>query len=96
MLPPCLIEDESLRAETLKLVAELRDAGCAVDYSFTPQKPDKQFKRALELGAARTAKLERTGDALLSVRVKNLRTRAEQIYSADKAAREIVEASTER
>jgi histidyl-tRNA synthetase len=74
----CLIEDESLRTETLKLVARLRDAGCAVDYSFTPQKPDKQFKRALELGASRTAKLERGSDASLSVRVKNLRTRVEQ------------------
>src|SRR6185369_16740052 len=42
----CLIEDESLRPESLKLIQDLRAGGCAVDYSFTPAKPDKQFKRA--------------------------------------------------
>ena len=92
----CLIEDESLRTESLKLIAQLRDAGCAVDYSFTPQKPDKQFKRALELGAARTAKLERSTDASLTVRVKNLRTRVEHTYGVDKAAQETLAAAAQK
>src|SRR3954468_15686881 len=45
----CVIEDESLRGETLRLVQQLRDKGRGVEYSLTPAKPDKQFKRALEL-----------------------------------------------
>ncbi len=92
----CLIEDESLRAETLKLITQLRDAGCVVDYSFTPQKPDKQFKRALELGASQTAKLERSIDGVLTVRAKNLRTRVEQTYATSQAVQEILAAAASR
>ena len=55
----CLIEDETLRAESLKLIHDLRSAGLVVDYSLTPAKSDKQFKRAQELKAAHTIKLER-------------------------------------
>ena len=68
-----LIEDETLRSPSLKLVQDLRAAGYAVDYPLTPAKPDKQFKRAQELKAARTARLE--NDAY--VRIRNLKTRAE-------------------
>src|ERR1044071_1522596 len=50
----CLIDDETLRSESLRVIENLRMAGCAVDYSFTPAKPDKQFKRALESGATQT------------------------------------------
>lgn len=85
-----LIEDESLRAETLKLITQLRGAGCAVDYSFTPQKPDKQFKRAIELGAVLTARLQRTSEASISVRVKNLQTRQEQSCSIDEAVAQVI------
>src|SRR6266481_2720366 len=73
-----LIEDETLRPQSLKLIHDLRDAGCAVDYSLTPAKPDKQFKRAQEIKAAHTAKLERTPSGELVVKIKNLQTRAEQ------------------
>ena len=55
----CLIEDENLRSESLKLIHDLRAAGLAADYSLTPAKSDKQFKRAQELKAAHTIKLER-------------------------------------
>jgi histidyl-tRNA synthetase len=75
----CLIEDESVRPETLRLIQQLRDAGCAVDFALTPTKPDKQFKRALELAARQTLRLERTPDGTLSVRVKTLATRAETV-----------------
>src|SRR6185295_6714311 len=65
----CLIEDENLRAETLKLIQELRGAGFVVDYSLVPAKSDKQFKRAQELNAAHTVKLESSASAKL----RNLR-----------------------
>jgi len=50
-----LIEDENLRAPSLKLVQDLRTAGYAVEYTLTTAKSDKQFKRAQELKATYTA-----------------------------------------
>jgi histidyl-tRNA synthetase len=73
-----LIEDESLRNESLKLIQDLRSAGFAVDYFFTPAKPDKQFKRANELKAAYTLKLECNANAEKRVMVRNLKTREEK------------------
>jgi len=77
----CLIEDETLRGESLRLIQDLRAAGCAVDYSLTVAKPDKQFKRALESKAIRTVKLERKPDGSVAARIKNLADRTEQIVS---------------
>jgi histidyl-tRNA synthetase len=74
----CLIEDETLRTETLRLIQDLRTAGLVVDYSLTPAKSDKQFKRAQDLGAARTVKLGRTPSGELQVRLKDLRARQEE------------------
>ena len=68
-----LVEDESLRPQTLKLIHDLRAAGYAVEYPLTPAKPDKQFKRAQELKVTFTARLE-SGDY---VRLRNLTTRTE-------------------
>jgi histidyl-tRNA synthetase len=68
-----LIEDEHLRPQSLKLVQDLRAAGCAVEYPLTAAKPDKQFKRAQELKAAHTARLESND----YVRIRNLKTRQE-------------------
>src|SRR5437870_3543265 len=45
----CRIADEALRADSLKLIHDLRAAGLVVDYPLTPAKSDKQFKRAQEL-----------------------------------------------
>ncbi|HXR47071.1 MAG TPA: histidine--tRNA ligase [Candidatus Limnocylindrales bacterium] len=70
-----LIEDETLRVQSLKLVQELRAAGFAVDYPLTPVKPDKQFKRAQELKVGHTARVE--SDAY--VRIRNLKTRDEVV-----------------
>lgn len=75
-----LIEDESLRAPSLRMVQEIRQAGRAVDYSLTPAKSDKQFKKALELGASKTVRLERQPEGSLAVRLKNLKTREESCY----------------
>jgi histidyl-tRNA synthetase len=77
-----LVEDESLRAESLRFIEDLRLAGCAVDYSLTPLKPDKQFKRAVELNASFTCRLERDTSGMIAARVKNLKDRSEQILAA--------------
>jgi histidyl-tRNA synthetase len=84
----CLIEDEALRGESLKLIHDLRAAGLRVDYSLTPAKSDKQFKRACELKATHTLKLERNQLKGLAVKVKNLSTRQESLLPlAEVAAR---------
>jgi histidyl-tRNA synthetase len=70
-----LVDDEGLRPHSLKLVQELRAEGFAVEYSLTPAKADKQFKRAQELKAAFTVKLE--NDAY--VRIRNSATRTELV-----------------
>jgi histidyl-tRNA synthetase len=80
-----MIEDESLRLPSLKLVHDLRAAGFAVEYSLTPAKPDKQFKRAHELKAAFSAKLD--NDAY--VRIRNLKTREEVVAGVNDAANHI-------
>jgi histidyl-tRNA synthetase len=85
----CLIEDETLRPQALAVIQRLRDAGLAVEYSFTPAKSDKQFKRALELKARFTAKAERDADGKVAVRLKNLTSRAEQMLTPEAAVEEI-------
>ena len=82
----CLIEDESLRADSLKLIQDLRAAGLLVDYSLTPAKSDKQFKRAQELKAARTIKVERQQAGELLAKIKELKTREEAVVSLAEAA----------
>jgi len=77
----CLIEDEELRPASLQLIHDLRNAGYAIEYSFTPAKSDKQYKRAMELNSAYTVKLERSADSELMVKLKNLRTREEKIIA---------------
>jgi histidyl-tRNA synthetase len=73
-----LVEDEGLRAQSLKLVQELRLGGFAVEYSLTPAKAEKQFKRAQELKAAFTVKLENDAYA----RIRNSSTRTELVSGA--------------
>jgi len=82
----CIVAQEDLRSETLRLVQDLRLAGLAVDYTLTPAKPDKQFKRAQELKADHTAQLARTETGDLIVRLRNLKTRQEtQVTTAEVA-----------
>jgi histidyl-tRNA synthetase len=76
-----LVEDETLRFESLGVIQDLRSAGISVDYPLTPAKPDKQFKRALELKAAHTVRLERASSGALVGKVKNLKTREEQVVA---------------
>jgi len=70
-----LIEDENLRAPSLKLVSDLRAGGASVEYAFTPTKADKQFKRAQELKANFTVKVENESTG----RLRNLKTREEKL-----------------
>jgi histidyl-tRNA synthetase len=81
-----LIEDESLRADSLRLAHALRAAGLAADYPLAPTKSDKQFKRALEAGARHTVRLERQPDGTVCARLKSLSTRAEEILPPDRVA----------
>jgi histidyl-tRNA synthetase len=73
----CLIEDETLRPDSLRLVHDLRAAGLAADYPLTAAKAEKQFKRARELDARFTVRLERDSAGQTVVRIKNLQTREE-------------------
>ena len=74
-----MIEDEALRPQSLGLVQALREGGRVVEYSLTPAKSDKQFKRALELASRFTARIERNEDGTVAVRLKNLSNRTELV-----------------
>ncbi|HEX4120629.1 MAG TPA: ATP phosphoribosyltransferase regulatory subunit, partial [Verrucomicrobiae bacterium] len=78
----CLIEDETLREASLSLIQHLRDNGFSVEYPLSAAKSDKQFKRAMELGARFTCKLAPTPDGGLDVKIKNLATREEKTLGA--------------
>lgn len=81
-----LIEDETLRNDSLKLVSNLRAAGLVTEYSLTPMKSDKQFKRAMELKAGHTVRLERNPGGELIAKTKNLKTREEKSAALNEVA----------
>ena len=81
-----LIEDESLRAASLGLVQQIRDFGLNAEYSVVPQKTDKQFKRALEMGALYSVRLTGPQEAV----IKNLSTREESTWPLAKVAEQLV------
>jgi histidyl-tRNA synthetase len=85
----CLIEDEALRAESLKLIHTLRQHCISVEYSLTKAKSDKQFKRAQELNAARTVRLERGPAGELSAKLRDLRSRQDQTLSLEAVVTEL-------
>ena len=74
------IKDESLRNTSLGLIQQLRQAGIITEYPLLKTKPEKQYKRALELNAKWLITIESNNQAAL----KNIETREEQIYSLDK------------
>ncbi len=77
-----LIEDESLRGESLRAIQQLREAGRAVEFSPAPMKGDKQFKRARELQAPATLRLE-SDAGTINYRLKHLESREEVLMSAE-------------
>jgi histidyl-tRNA synthetase len=81
-----LIEDEGLRHSSLGSIQQLREKGIAVDYPLTPGKHDKQFKRALELGASFAGKLERAPSGELIFSLKDLKTKEVRNCPAVQAA----------
>ncbi|PWU16840.1 MAG: histidine--tRNA ligase [Verrucomicrobia bacterium] len=85
-----LVEDESLRSDSLNLVQALRAASLCVDFSLTPAKPDKQFKRAQELNACYTIKIERDPTEGLVARIRNLKSREESAASLHEASHQMV------
>src|ERR1044071_149200 len=86
----CLIEDETLRLRSLAFIQELRAAGLAVGYSLTPAKSDKQFKRAQELRAGRTVRLETDGAGEMMARIRDLKTRDEKALNVRDAVKQLV------
>ncbi len=70
----CLIEDEELRPASLELTHFLRGLGFCVECSLGLLKPDKQFKRALEMKARFTVKMERGPAGEPIAKVKDLAT----------------------
>jgi len=82
----CLIEDETLRGDSLKLVQDLRWSGLSADYSLTSAKPDKQFKRAQELGARQLVRLERNSTGQLTAKLRDAMTREERSVPIAEAA----------
>jgi histidyl-tRNA synthetase len=87
----CLVEDESLRPESLRLIQVLRSAGMSVEFPLTATKPDKQFKRAQELKVGCTAKLEKSPSEGLIARLRNLKTRSEKAGPLEKAPQLLAE-----
>lgn len=74
-----LIEEDAVRRASLGVVQRFRAAGRCVDYPLAPAKPDKQFKRALDLRARHTVRLERGPDGIVRARVKELAGRTERV-----------------
>jgi histidyl-tRNA synthetase len=85
----CAIEGESLRPATLSLIQRLREGGFSVEYSLTAAKPDKQFKRAQELGAVFICKLQPAPSGQSELSVRNLKTREQYVLDVDGAVREL-------
>ena len=81
-----LIEDEALRNDSLRLVQQIRDLGLNAEYSIAAQKSDKQFKKAVELGALFTVRLVASDQAI----VKNLKSREETSMPLEQVAEHLV------
>ncbi len=80
-----MVEDESLRPETLGVVQRLRDSGRVVEFPLALTKADRQFKRAVELGARHLLRIERREDGGLQGRIKDLESRAEETLVLEEA-----------
>ncbi|MCD6339146.1 MAG: ATP phosphoribosyltransferase regulatory subunit [Verrucomicrobia bacterium] len=73
-----LVEDEAFRAESLRLVQGLREAGVATDYGLAPAKSDRQYKLALSRGARFTLRLVSAPDGRVRLKVKKPAQRTEE------------------
>ena len=80
-----IIADETLRAEALKLIHQLRDAGIAVDYAFAPAKVGKQFQTASALGARYALVIGPDEWKSGEVKLKNLTAETEERVNISRA-----------
>ncbi len=72
-----LVEEESLRDESIGIVQRLREDGRAVEFALVPTKGDKQFRRALELGARLTVRLQQSPAGVVAA-IKSLADRSQR------------------
>jgi histidyl-tRNA synthetase len=86
-----LIEDEALRPRSLRQIQKLREDGYNVEFSLTPMKGNKQFKRAQELGVEFTIRLE--GEMAV---VKSLKTRDEARLAPEELTDYLVDTIVDR
>ena len=75
-----VIAKEERRADALKQIQHLRDAGYRVDYPLTSEKVGKQFQTAEQLGA-RVAVL--FGDEWPQLKIKDMTTGEQQLVTKD-------------
>ncbi len=78
-----VIAKEERRADALRVLQQLREAGWRVDYAVSPAKVGKQFQTAEALGAKATLLF---GDEWPALKMKTLATRAETLVPHDKVA----------
>jgi histidyl-tRNA synthetase len=83
-----LIEDEALRDISLAVVQQFRDASVSVEYSLTPAKADKQFKRAMELGSRVTVRCVLKDSTVYCI-VKDLVSRKESEVPRQELLKEV-------
>ena len=76
-----VIAKEERRADALKQIQHLRDAGYRVDYPLTSEKVGKQFQTAEQLGA-RVAVL--FGDEWPQLKIKNMATAEQELVAFEK------------
>ncbi len=81
-----LIEDETLRSQSLSAVQALRNADFSTEYSLVPLKAEKQFKRAIELKARWTFRMEKQENGTPVCIVKNMATREEHRFASTEEA----------
>lgn len=81
-----LIEDETLRSQSLSAVQALRNADFSTEYSLVPLKAEKQFKRAIELKARWTFRMEKQENGTPVCIVKNMATREEHRFTSTEEA----------
>jgi histidyl-tRNA synthetase len=79
------VPDETLRAETLRWIQQVRDWGFPVEYSFTPAKEDKQFKRMKDLNAKVLLRLEKDESGALRIRYNEVSSREPAYFAPDAA-----------
>lgn len=87
-----VITSEARRSEALAVVQSLRDAGLAVEFSYTADKVGKQFQTAEILGASHAVII---GDEFPQVKLKDLAARTEREMQASSLAKVILQQAVE-